>query len=38
MLFHNAYVVRQGMEKQISTSYHERVFRKAADVFVKKLD
>jgi hypothetical protein len=38
MLLHDAYLVRQGMEKQIPTSYHERVFRRAADVFVKKSD
>jgi len=34
MLLHDAYLVRKDMEKSIPSKYHERVFRKATDVFV----
>jgi len=35
MLLHDAYLVRRDMEKSIPTKYHERVFQKASDVFMK---
>jgi receptor expression-enhancing protein 5/6 len=33
MLLHDAYLVRKGMEDAIPSHYHERVFKKAAEVF-----
>jgi hypothetical protein len=33
MLLHDAYLVRKGMEKSIPADYHDRIFKKAADVF-----
>jgi hypothetical protein len=36
MLLHDAYLVRLGMEKKIPVKYHETVFQRAADVFLKK--
>lgn len=33
MLLHDAYLVRKDMEKSIPNKYHDRVFKKAADVF-----
>ena len=33
MLLHDAYLVRKGMESSIPTEYHDKVFKKAADVF-----
>ena len=38
MLLHDAYLVRKGMEKKIPTEYHDRVFTKAANVFVTSKD
>jgi receptor expression-enhancing protein 5/6 len=34
MLLRDAYLVRKDMEKNIPVAYHEKIFRKAADVFV----
>jgi hypothetical protein len=33
MLLHDAYLVRKGMEASIPQKYHEKIFRKAANVF-----
>lgn len=35
MLLHDAYLVRRDMEKSIPDQYHDRVFKRAADVFTK---
>lgn len=34
MLLHDAYLVRKGMEQSIPPEYHDKVFVKAANVFV----
>jgi len=34
MLLHDAYLIRKGMEKSIPPAYHDRVFQKAAKIFV----
>jgi receptor expression-enhancing protein 5/6 len=34
MLLHDAYLVRKGMERSIPSKYKERVFKKAADLFI----
>ena len=34
MLLHDAYLVRKGMEQSIPSKYQERVFKKAAEVFI----
>ena len=36
MLLHDAYAVRKEMEKSIPGAYHDRVFRKAADLFTAR--
>jgi hypothetical protein len=33
MLLHDAYLVRKGMEASIPQQYHEKVFKRAANVF-----
>lgn len=38
MLLHDAYLVRKDMEKSIPNKYHDRVFKKAADVFGSSKD
>jgi hypothetical protein len=38
MLLHDAYLVRKDMEKSIPNKYHDRVFKKAAEVFGSSKD
>lgn len=34
MLLHDAYLVRKGMENSIPVDYHDRIFKRAAEVFI----